>query len=373
MRKIVIYIIFIILALSSQIFATTYYVDATNGNDNNSGTSSSAAWKTIAKVNKASFVPGDYILFKRGQVWREMLLVPSSGSSGNPITFGAYGSGDNPLILGSDDYDDPSKWTSLGSNKWATASGSFTSKVNMVWYNTTSSPKLCTPVSNEADLNTNWEFWYDSTNDRIVLYHDVGNPADQTNGLEIGKRIICIGSGSSRSYITIEGINVKFANWDGIRFLQTPIAITIKNLNANYNGQRGIDIEYGDDILIDNVIADHNVFYGVYLRYVTSGIIQSSILEYNEEHGICLTGSHDITVQNNMIGHNGRSGIGGDQFYNSTFQDNQIYDNEWGGIDLTSSTINCHDNIVRRNIFYNHQGQTWSGAVHMWANDKYFL
>jgi len=366
--RLIAYFIFIILILSSQIFATTYYVDIANGNDSSSGTSPTTAWRTIAKVNKASFAPGDYILFKCGEVWREQLLIPSPGSPGNPITFGAYGSGDNPLILGSDDYDDPSKWMSIGSNKWATASGSFTSKVNMIWYDTDSSPKLGIAVSNESDLNTNWEFWYDAINNRVVLYHDGGNPADQTNGLEIGKRIICIGSGSSRSYITIEGIDVKFANWDGIRFIQTPIAITIKNLNANYNGQRGIYTENASNVQIDNVIMNHN-YYGIFLRLVSPGTIQNCSIEYNEDHGICLTGSHNITVQNNMIGYNGKSGVGGDQFYNSIFQDNRIYDNEWGGIDLTSSTINCHDNIVRRNIFYNHQAQTWIGAVHMWAND----
>jgi len=93
--------ILIFLIIASQVFATTYYVDATNGSDKNSGTSPPNAWKTIAKVNNSSFNPGDFILFKRGEEWREELIVPSSGSSGNPIIFGAYGSGDMPIINGS--------------------------------------------------------------------------------------------------------------------------------------------------------------------------------------------------------------------------------------------------------------------------------
>src|SRR3989344_7825301 len=87
-----------IFGLSSRTFAATYYIDATTGNDSNDGLSQSTPWKTVLKVNNSTFQPGDYILFKRGEIWREKLLVSSSGSSGSPITFGAYGSGNLPKI-----------------------------------------------------------------------------------------------------------------------------------------------------------------------------------------------------------------------------------------------------------------------------------
>jgi len=78
----------------------TYYVDVSGGNDNNPGTATDNAWKTINKVNTFSFSPGDRILFKRGGIWREKLVIPSSGSSNNPIMFGDYGSGDLPRLHG---------------------------------------------------------------------------------------------------------------------------------------------------------------------------------------------------------------------------------------------------------------------------------
>jgi len=90
---------------------TTYYVDATSGSDSAAGTSDSTPWKTISKVNGSSFSAGDSILFKRGETWREQLTVPSSGSSGNPITFSAYGSGNKPIISGAALLSPGGSWT----------------------------------------------------------------------------------------------------------------------------------------------------------------------------------------------------------------------------------------------------------------------
>jgi hypothetical protein len=81
--------------------ALTYYVDATRGDDWAAGTSESEPWQTLGKVSGSSFAPGDQILFKRGEKWSgpdEVLTIPSSGSSGTPIVFGAYGTGAAPVI-----------------------------------------------------------------------------------------------------------------------------------------------------------------------------------------------------------------------------------------------------------------------------------
>lgn len=72
--------------------SATYYVDATEGNDNSPDpTNITTPWQSIAKVNSWIFSPGDNVYFKRSEMWAEMLVPPSSGVQGNPITFGAYG------------------------------------------------------------------------------------------------------------------------------------------------------------------------------------------------------------------------------------------------------------------------------------------
>ena len=92
-----------------------YFVDATLGVDGAAGTEL-APWKTISKVNGEAYSAGDSISFKKGELWREQLTVPSSGSSGNPITFGAYGSGSAPLISGADVISSFSAFTGLTGN-----------------------------------------------------------------------------------------------------------------------------------------------------------------------------------------------------------------------------------------------------------------
>lgn len=112
--------------------AQTYYVDFTTGNDGNPGTTMALPWKTVAKVNATSFSPGAIINFKRGEVWNNETLTPSSsGTAGNPITYGSYGSGNKPLING---WTTLSSWTNLGSNKWEKTinAGTF---INMVTVN----------------------------------------------------------------------------------------------------------------------------------------------------------------------------------------------------------------------------------------------
>lgn len=74
---------------------TSYYVDATSGNDINSGLSNAQAWKTISKVNSfPSFASGDNVYFKCGETWtfsaNEKLTVDWSGTSGDPVVIGAY-------------------------------------------------------------------------------------------------------------------------------------------------------------------------------------------------------------------------------------------------------------------------------------------
>lgn len=89
------------LSLSSLVSAVTYYVSS-SGDDAATGTSETTPWRTISRVNSAFSIikPGDQILFRRGDTFYGQLKITKSGTSGSPITFGAYGTGNKPFITG---------------------------------------------------------------------------------------------------------------------------------------------------------------------------------------------------------------------------------------------------------------------------------
>ncbi|MEJ7691863.1 right-handed parallel beta-helix repeat-containing protein [Daejeonella sp.] len=94
-RHVILCPIFLLLAKSG--YCEKYYVDALKGSDSNKGLSANTAWKTLDKVSKSTFGPGDQIFFRAGQIFKGSLLI-SSGTAGKPLKYESYGSG-SPAIL----------------------------------------------------------------------------------------------------------------------------------------------------------------------------------------------------------------------------------------------------------------------------------
>ncbi len=93
-------------AVSSVLLSTamawgtgTYYI-AADGLDENDGRSTSTPWRTLGKINSLARTIADnsIFLFRRGDVFRGELRL--AGSTIN-ATFGAYGTGADPVISGS--------------------------------------------------------------------------------------------------------------------------------------------------------------------------------------------------------------------------------------------------------------------------------
>lgn len=78
----------------------TYYVSSSIGNDANDGLSESTAWKTLDKISTANIMPGVHILFKAGDTFVGQLKPGYSGTFYEPIVFGKYGAGNNPVLDG---------------------------------------------------------------------------------------------------------------------------------------------------------------------------------------------------------------------------------------------------------------------------------
>lgn len=231
-------LVMFIMAMAVPATGTTYYVDAANGNDSNSGTSPSTAWKTTSKVSGTSFSPGDFILFKRGEMFRGGIYLKSSGTSGSPIVYGAYGDGDKPLFLGSISLNDESDWTSLGSNLWASPGESFPSDVGFMLLGEECAGNVGIICKDIADVDAEKEFWYDTINHRVVLYC-IQNPAIEYPSIEIGWNTSqydhFIEGTSGISYIHIENLEIKYWNSHAMAFIDAT-GIEIRNCDISFGG-----------------------------------------------------------------------------------------------------------------------------------------
>ena len=97
-----------------------YYVDSVKGDDSLDGRSQDTPWRTIGKVNKTTFQPGDRVLLRCGGLWRETLHL-RSGSEDKPLIYSHYGDGPLPLIQPSVSASDPADWKEASPGIWTLA------------------------------------------------------------------------------------------------------------------------------------------------------------------------------------------------------------------------------------------------------------
>ena len=103
-------VLFGLTASFTAVAAATYYVDSERGDDSHAGTSQTAAWKSLGRVNTNVFQPGDQLLFKAGSRFTGQLQPQGSGTIMDgklvPIIIGKYSNGPLPRIDGEGKFPD---------------------------------------------------------------------------------------------------------------------------------------------------------------------------------------------------------------------------------------------------------------------------
>lgn len=110
--------IFLIISifLINTAFANSYFFSTSLGDDNRSveeAQNPMTPWQTINKLNSFSnsLKPGDGVFFNRGETFYGAITISNLfASTANPILFGAYGTGEKPIISGLSSILD---WTSI--------------------------------------------------------------------------------------------------------------------------------------------------------------------------------------------------------------------------------------------------------------------
>jgi hypothetical protein len=197
--------------------AEMYYVDATLGNDNSDGLTPDRAWKTLQKVNNTTLQPGDSILFKRGEVWKNntgqfgptghmAAVFPSNGAEGKYIYYGAYGEGAKPEITLVREKNNPSDWKFEGNNIWSTG------YISSFGKNLLPNPSF--------EINTeNWLLYFSPTSDAggsMVRTNFIGQYESGAAGL----KLIIDHNGNKRSDIQLftHSISIKSGKYYKLNF-----------------------------------------------------------------------------------------------------------------------------------------------------------
>jgi hypothetical protein len=247
---------------SATLHATTYYVSSGSGNDANSGTSSSSAWQTIAHVNAQTFQPGDSILLKRGDVWNESLVPPSSGTSGNPIAFDAYGTGAPPNLTGY--YSVSSNaWIAVTGNAWKAPLPATYTTVNFCLFGSIWGQKVSAATSN---LTAPWDFYI--ANGFLYVY-SVGNPS------------VYYAASSGTPIVPMALSNVPVININAKTWL------TFQHILVNWFDDFGVYVQGASDHLVfanmevDSMIPQGTQPLGFYVNETTPG--PGDIKIYNSE------------------------------------------------------------------------------------------
>ena len=321
--------------------ATTYYVDNSITDTNASsaipdcvnydpvtftcGGGTASVYKTIADVNLKSFSPGDLILFRRGQTWREQLNIKNSGLPDSQITYSDYGEGVKPRITAADIISEMSLTTTP--NVYS-KTGIITTPTVIIIDGIMGIKK---PSLGELASNNDWHF---SSNTLYV--YSTSNIASKTVEAGIRDKVVNTTS-TGKSYFTLKNLQLDSANHSA-----AGAGVYISGVGAT-------------GVVVDNCDIKYNL-YGI-LFFTTNAqagghIVSNSLIYNNRSSGIHLNAGSDGSTEPNRT-----------HIYN-----NQIYNNAGFGIlAYTSYWLIEHNNIYNNGDYLTPAG--WSG-IHVWGGPK---
>jgi hypothetical protein len=329
--------------LSDAAGAATYYLSAT-GSDAADGLTPSTPWLSIAKVNQTKFSPGDAILFKRGDAWREgqSLYGLSSGAAGKPIVFGAYGKGAKPLILASKDISAPAFWTRSAENIWRT-----TSIINVTNQDLKRTGRITPDVAN---LIFNHE---ESVGVKKRFLADLATQGDFCLNLSDTLLYVCSTDNPSRHYRHIEATGIR--NCENNIEVVNGHHLTFSNLDIRYSKNNGLFLRDCSHIEISD--CDFSWIGGCYFPIQTF-MNSPRAKPVRMGNGVQLwMGNSDVTVKNcvfNQVYDAGISPQGGDA--------------RVAAKDYAITRLRFHHNVIN-NCFYSFEfwgHQTNSTADGIW-------
>ena len=298
----------------AQIF--TFYVDSIAGLDTNPGTLA-LPWLSLTKVNAATLTSGQSVGFKRGSSFAGQLTAAGG------VTYGAYGTGANPIINGGGSAAcfSATSVNNVTVQNLRLTDGTYCLAANVVTGLTITGLEVDHAVDSGIILGNG------TANATIsgCNIHDNGTNGTDGNGIGVG------GGGAAPHDILIQNNTISNSYNDNVRVSMTSAFNTPFNVTVTRNTVFGSIASGG--VAADacsNFVVTYNVIYGntntnigvgVYIvpaslnaganiENVTATIYNNTIVGNN--WGILATtgggGTFTVTAKNNLLENNGTAG-----------------------------------------------------------------
>lgn len=243
---------------------TKYYLSE-NGDDNNNGTSPATAWRTLKKLNSenVNLQSGDGVFFERGSTFRQELDEPNGICAVSGVSYGAYGTGAKPLLLGSAQNYADAEWTEHYGNIWKI---DFTRPdAGVIVFDNGSN--IGVKKMSLSDLQSGFDFYHDTEENVLYLCCDLGCPSDVFNNIEIGVNSHFLLMNGRVSNVKIDNLDVRYVGAHAIRGANDNRDISITNCAISWIGgsMQNETVRYGNaiefwsncgGILVDNCLVE---------------------------------------------------------------------------------------------------------------------
>ncbi|WP_154859143.1 malectin domain-containing carbohydrate-binding protein [Cyclobacterium xiamenense] len=351
--------------------AANYYFSSEIGDDSRSfsqARNAATPWKSINKLNAimSSLSPGDKVFFRRGDTFYGTIRLNRSGNSGAPITFGAYGSGADPILT---TFVRLSNWQSVGNGVYEASDNRLPGKqVNMVTIN--DNPQEMGRFPNSNASNKGYLTYEDHSGGRSITDYQLSSSPNWTGAEVVLRKVFWITdrhtitshSGSTLNFASNPetryepqagygyfiqnhpGTLDRYGEWyynpstrkmrvyfgsnpgntrveaSTLDFIVEKTGqarhLVFENLHFKGANRNAFQFEGGNDIKLSNCKIDVSGEDGVFFAGVSNLVIENSAVNYANNVGMNLKISDDAIIRGNSIqntymfpGH-GRSGDG---------------------------------------------------------------
>ena len=319
-------LIIIPLILLSLLLNATVYHFAPDGNDATGDGSIETPYQTLAKATsmQASLSPGDSVLFERGGTYTGTLTIGKSGTSGSPVYYGAYGTGDDPVFTGLTDIS--GAWVNVSGNLYykevTTAEDIRYMFIDGAFRDMGKFPKTGTYAITGMDASRLYlqdsvnlvfvdDYWNGAEvvvrSSRFSLERRVISDYDSTNHRIIFASAIVKSSGAGYGYLIQNHTNCLTVNGDWMwnvseqriyLYHDSPNLLEVKVST----GLRGIYINPHDYIYVENIqlIGYNGTLGAIRIQNSSYTTVKNCTISY-ALNGIYTYGSDNITYQDNYI------------------------------------------------------------------------